>query len=242
MKKERGKWVKQDIKSAAKATLGYNAHRVDKEKERMERVLFGNGGKLSEEQALQMIDDASQKTYFFRLILSPDPKSENKDKTIDQWKLTQELVQWLQLQIGREISFVAAEHAGDTGHTDIAHIHAILLIERFGREKMITVPMIDQMRELAAGKALAQQQGREQARPLEPQPDRQPAREVPPVHKQQRTFLPRLQEWEPAIEPLDLVACGNCGHAQSPHTKDGWRKCLSCGEELSKGIEEGLSL
>jgi hypothetical protein len=63
-KREHGRWVKQNTKSAAKATLGYNAHRVDREKQRMERILFGNGGLLTEEQALRTIDEASKNIYF----------------------------------------------------------------------------------------------------------------------------------------------------------------------------------
>jgi hypothetical protein len=238
MKRERGTWVKQNIKAAAQATLGYNAHRVDKEKQRMERILFGNGGLLTEEQAMRTIDEASKKIYFFRMILNPDPKTEDRDKNTDLWKLTKELVQWLEQTLEREIPFIAAEH---DDHTDLKHIHAILLIERVGREKMITVPIINQMRELASGRALQQQQGREQV--LAHQQDRHRAVALPPVPKRSHALPPRRQEnfRETATQPLDLITCGDCGNMQSPHTKDGWWKCMSCGRELVRGREEGLS-
>ena len=74
-KKERGRWRKQDVKAHAKATLGYNAHRVGKDKEKMDRVLFGNHGTLTEEQAAQMIEAITYNTYVFRMKLSPDPKT-----------------------------------------------------------------------------------------------------------------------------------------------------------------------
>jgi hypothetical protein len=170
------------------------------------------------------------------MILNPDPKTEDKDKTTDLWKLTKELVQWLEQTLEREIPFIAAEH---DDHTDLKHIHAILLIERFGRKKMITVPTINKMRELAAGKALDQQQKREQV--LAHQQDQHRAVALPPVQKQQRTFIPRLQDREPAAKPLDLVSCGSCGNSQSPHIKDGWWKCGSCGRELTRGREAGIS-
>jgi len=227
-KRENGKWVKQDMKAAAKATLGYIGHRVGKEKEKMDRTLFGHGGALTEEQVERMIDEAPDNTYFFRLILSPDPNGENKERNLDLWKLTKDIVEFLEQRLNREnLPFIGAEH---NDHTDIPHVHALILIQRRGKEMLIDKATINAVRELATKRALGQKQ------------DRQNTRALPPVQKQQRIFLPRLLDRESAAEPLDLVACGNCGHIQSPHSNDGWWKCLGCGEALTRGREEGLSL
>jgi hypothetical protein len=228
MKRENGKWIKQDIKAAAKATLGYIAHRVGKEKEKMERTLFGHGGALTDEQVERMIDEAPDNTYFFRLILSPDPNGENQERNLDLRKLTKDIVEFLEKRLDREnLPFIGAEH---NDHTDIPHVHALILIQRMGREMLIDRETINAVRELATERALGQKQGR------------QNVRELRPVQKQQRLFIPQLLDRESAVEPLDLIACGNCGNTQSPNTKDGWRKCLSCGEALTQGREEGLSL
>jgi ribosomal protein L35 len=158
-----GKRVKLTAKDQAKEAVGYNAHRVGKEKEKMDRELLGHDGKLTEEQVLKMIDDAPKNMLFWLMILSPDPNRENKDKNVNLWQLTKKLVEWLEVKLDREIPFILAEH---NDHTNIAHTHVILLIERYGREKPITVPVINQMRELAAGQAMAKQLGKAQAREL----------------------------------------------------------------------------
>jgi hypothetical protein len=228
MIKEKGKWVKQNIKAAAKEKLGYIAHRVGKEKEKMERTLFGHGGPLTEEQVERMIDEAPDNTYFFGLILSPDPNGENQERNLDLWKLTKDIVELLEQRLGREnLPFIGAEH---NDHTDIPHVHALILIQRMGREMLIDRETIKAVYELATERALGQKQ------------ERQNVRELRPVQTQKRLFIPQLLDREIAVEPLDLVACGNCGNTQSPNTKDGWRKCLSCGEELTQGRGEGLSL
>src|SRR3954464_3260602 len=157
------------VKTQAREALGYNEKRPGKDQEKIERNLFGHGGQLTGEQALKMIDEASRNTYFWRLILSPDPNGENKDKQANLWKLTKQLVEWLEAKLQREIPFVAVEH---NDHTNIAHVHAILLIERHGREMLITKEMIDHMREMAAGQALAQQRAKAQALEMIPRVDR----------------------------------------------------------------------
>src|SRR3954466_11058115 len=191
MKKENGKWIKQNIKDAAKATLGYIAHRVGKEKEKMDRTLFGHGGALTEEQVERMIDEAPDNTYFFRLILSPDPNGENKERNLDLWKLTKDIVEFLEQRLNREnLPFIGAEH---NDHTDIPHVHALILIPRRGKEMLFDKATINAVRELATKRALGQKQ------------DRQNTRALPPVQKQQRIYIPRLQDRKTAVQPLDLV-------------------------------------
>src|SRR3954451_6844367 len=208
MKRENGMWVKQNIKAAAKETIGYIAHRVGKEQEKMERTLFGHGGALTDEQVERMIDEAPNNTYFFRLILSPDPNGENQERNLDLWKLTKDIVEFLEQRLGREnLPFIGAEH---NDHTDIHHVHALILIQRMGNEMLIDNETINAVRNLATERALGQKQ------------DRKHARELTPVQMQKRIFTPQLQDWEDVAKPIDQIACGNCGNVQSPYTKDGW--------------------
>src|SRR3954470_17325191 len=226
-KRENGKWVKQDMKAAAKATLGYIGHRVGKEKEKMDRTLFGHGGALTDEQVERMIDEAPDNTYFFRLILSPDPNGENQERNLDLRKLTKDIVEFLEQRLGREnLPFIGAEH---NDHTDIPHVHALILIQRMGKEMLIDKETINAVRNLATERALGQKQ------------DRKHARELTPVQMQKRIFTPQLQDWEDVAKPIDQIACWSCGNVQSPYTKDGWRKCLNCGNDLVQGREAGLS-
>src|SRR3954454_2770854 len=187
-KRENGKWVKQDMKAAAKATLGYIGHRVGKEKEKMDRTIFGHGGALTDEQVERMIDEAPDNTYFFRLILSPDPNGENQERNLDLWKLTKDIVELLEQRLNREnIPFIGAEH---NDHTDIPHVHALILIQRMGKEMLIDKETINAVRKLATERALAQKQ------------DRKLARNLTHVQNQKRLFIPQLLDRESAVEPI----------------------------------------
>jgi hypothetical protein len=96
------------------------------------------------------------------MMLSPDVKTENKEKDLDLWELTDKLVMWLEKKLGRDIPYIGAVH----NNTENPHVHTILLVERFGREKPITVPVINQLRLLAAGQALEQQRKRSEPEPV----------------------------------------------------------------------------
>jgi hypothetical protein len=145
----------------AKATLGYNETRKGKEGEEIVRKLFGKTGPLTREQADWLIENASKNTYFFRWILSPDANEENKEKDLDLWKLARDGVRWLEERLQREgeIQLIGAEH---NDHTEIPHIHAILLIERRGREKILTGKDLDAFRKAIHQMALDQRLTREQ--------------------------------------------------------------------------------
>src|SRR4051794_21085332 len=89
-------------KKAAKATLGYNETRRGKEGAEIKRILFGPDGKVTKEEAERIIDEASRNTYYWRMILSPDPNGENAEKNLDLWGLTKQAVIWLEERLKRE--------------------------------------------------------------------------------------------------------------------------------------------
>src|SRR3954464_164499 len=149
-------------KNKAQATLGYNETRLGKDGAEIERQLFGKSGPLTKEQAERQIKFAPPNTYFWRMKLSPDPNGENAEKILDLWELTRDAVRWLEERLGRvgKIGLIGAEH---NDHTEIAHIHAILLIERRGREKILTRDGINAFREATAQRALDQRLTRQLA-------------------------------------------------------------------------------
>lgn len=64
-------------RDTAKATVRYIAHRREKDEKTQTRMLFGRDGEeLTKYQAYRMIDNAKGNTTFFRLVISPDRKTE----------------------------------------------------------------------------------------------------------------------------------------------------------------------
>ncbi len=60
----------------AKANIYYIQNRPGRNKERQSRLLFGPSGNMGRAEAYQCITEAPKGTYFYRLKLSPDPKTE----------------------------------------------------------------------------------------------------------------------------------------------------------------------
>jgi hypothetical protein len=239
---------KHALKSA-KATLGYNETRLGKDGEEIERQLFGKSGPLTKEQAEQLIKAASDNTYFYRMKLSPDPNGENAEKMLDLWELTRDAVRWLEERLGREgeIGLIGAEH---DDHTEIAHIHAILLIERRGREKILTKDDINEFREAVAKMALDKKLNRqlavEQQEVRQQQQEQQQRRQPGPVAKETRTRpLPASRHFERLIEPSYRVARQKCpacaGEEAQKKLLTGVEICPVCGRYLGQGREVALS-
>jgi hypothetical protein len=227
-------------KAKAKATLSYNGRRAGKDKVKMQRVLFGHGGELTEEQAERMIDEAPKNTYFWRVILSPDPTREDQDKDLDIRQLTKDVIVWLEDRLHRagKIPFIAAEH---NDHTDKRHIHAVALIQRFGKEKMITREILAQLYQAATDRALTQRvardQSQEQARPQQTREKRggQLVR-LPALRSERHAGGRRL-----AVDTHPCPACGP-GQAMQKLARQLYR-CPACGlvdRGRSFGLEASL--
>jgi hypothetical protein len=230
-------------RTQAKATLGYNETRQGKDGEAIERKLFGNGGPLTREQAEWLIENAGKNTYFFRWILAPDPNGENWEKHLDLWQLTRDGVAWLEERLHREgqIQLIGAEH---DDHTGIPHIHAILLIERRGREKILTPKDINDFREAIRQMARKQRLEREQAqlqhaeKVMQSGPRQQPIT-VPPAHQELITPQPK-REPAAATQKLLCLVCG--GEKEGELIAKGNARCPVCGRELTRRKEAALSL
>jgi hypothetical protein len=229
-------------RAKAKKTLGYNETRKGKDGEEIERKLFGKHGPLTREQAELIIESASNKTYFFRWILSPDLNEENGEKDLDLWQLARDGVRWLEERLKRqgEIQLIGAEH---NDHTGIPHIHAILLIERHGRQLILNQKDIDDFREVVHKLALEQRHNRQQGREIEAQMATQaPQRhhETPPQSRKALLGHQTVREPLLNIRPSQCMVC----HSEKvvELLKAGEARCPACGRELNRKKEVALHL
>src|SRR3712207_1615412 len=117
---------------------------------------------MEKEQAYRMMDEAPKGTYFYRLVLATDPRREDAFKDLNLWKLTEHTMRHVEDRLredGRlagEIQFIAAEH---NDHTDIRHIHALVLLQgRLGIED------IQELRTELTAHALSERQQLDQDR------------------------------------------------------------------------------
>ena len=143
-------------KTAAKKTIKYYAHRPDKHGARARRELFGPDGELSKDQAYRLIDSAQKGTTFFRIMISPDPALEDKNRDLYLPDLTVATMTKLEERTRQEIAYLAAEH---NDSTDKRHLHVLAMIR--GR---LNPHDFRALRETATAASLFQRLERDQAR------------------------------------------------------------------------------
>jgi hypothetical protein len=114
-------------RSLAKANISYIQVRPGRDKQRLTRTLFGAGGSMGRYEAYGFITDAPPGTYFYRLKLSPDPKTEDVKRDLHMQKLTRQMMRNLERRLKTPLPWAAAVH-GD--HTDIRHVHILAAIPR----------------------------------------------------------------------------------------------------------------
>jgi hypothetical protein len=139
----------------AKRTVRYITHRCGKEKQKVTRQIFGIDGELEKHHAYQMIDEAQKGTVFFRIVISPDPKKEDKNRDLYLWQITEQTMLKLEERLQKQIQYAAAEH---NDHTDIRHVH--LLASLKGR---IEKQDLKALREAATSACLLQRRERDLA-------------------------------------------------------------------------------
>jgi hypothetical protein len=111
--------------TAAKAATRYIENRPGREGARVVRTLFNADGKMQRGEVYDMIDQADKGSYFFRLVISPDPTSEDSGKNLSLRELTEKTMQSLEDRFERPIPWVAAIHAD---HAEHRHIHALAIV------------------------------------------------------------------------------------------------------------------
>ena len=134
----------------AKASVRYIENRPGRDGTKIHRTLFNTDGKVERGDAYAMIDQAATGSYFFRLVISPDPKAEDSDKNLMLRELTEKTIASLEDRFQRPLQWVAAIHAD---HAEHRHVHAIAIVP-----ERLNVQDFQRMRGAATEAALEQVQ------------------------------------------------------------------------------------
>src|SRR6266516_999370 len=133
---------------SAKASVRYIENRPGRDGARVVRTLFKADGKVERGEVYDMIDQAANGSYFFRLVISPDPKSEDSDRSLRLRELTEKTIKSLEDRFHQPLQWVAAIHAD---HAEHRHVHAIAIVP-----ERLQVQDFKRMRSAATEEALAQ--------------------------------------------------------------------------------------
>ncbi|SRR5260370_20569186 len=137
----------------AKASIRYIEHRPGKDNAKINRTLFGVDGAMGRWQAYQMIDDSQKGSFFFRFVISPDPKSEDTEKDLFLREITEKTMLSLEDRLQSEVQWVAATHDDHAPHR---HVHVVAVVP--GR---LQVQDFQVLRQTATEAALAQRKERD---------------------------------------------------------------------------------
>jgi hypothetical protein len=143
-------------RGGAKAALRYIQHRPGREGEKMKRELFGIDGVMERGEAYQMIDETEKGTVFFRIVISPDPATEDIDKDLSLQEITSQTMLQLKDRLTKDVPYVAVEHDDHAPHR---HVHVLALVK--GR---LNTQDFQALRDTATEAALLQRQERDQQR------------------------------------------------------------------------------
>jgi hypothetical protein len=133
---------------AAKASVRYIEHRPGKDGAKVRRTLFQADGKVERREVYEMIDVAAKSSYFFRLVISPDPQREDSDKNLALREITERTIQSLEDRFQQPLQWVAAIHAD---HAEHRHVHVIAIVPA-----RLEVQDFQRMRSAATEEALEQ--------------------------------------------------------------------------------------
>ena len=78
---------------AAKASVRYIENRPGKDGAKCQRTLFTADGKVERGEVYDMFDQAAKGSYFFRLVISPNPQREDSDKNLSLREITERTIQ-----------------------------------------------------------------------------------------------------------------------------------------------------
>jgi hypothetical protein len=191
-----------------KAHVRYIAHRPGRQGEKLSRWLFDLNGRIDKDQAYHLIDEATRGRVFFKVIVSPDPKREDRFQDLDLQHMTRKTILELQQQLGRPVQFLATIH---NDHAPHRHVHGILIMQgRLSREDFKLL------------RATATQEAKFQRRTLDL------ARE-----NLNHLFQDRgNRDWQPRVRsaPAKIQMCPNCGVMQSKYAYE----CFNCGAPLHR--------
>ena len=129
---------------------------------RITRTLFGWDGAMERQDAYRMVDEAEGGSSYFRIKISPDPKTEDTKRDLSLQEVTEITMQTFEERIRKPVHWVAAEH---DDHTPIRHVHILAIARgRVNREDLQAIMQTATRACLAQRRALdrAGEQAREQ--------------------------------------------------------------------------------
>jgi hypothetical protein len=115
------------IGAEAKQTIRYNQNRPGKDNTKITRSLWGWGGTIERKEAYKLIDEANNRSYFYRIILNFDAQKEDTYKDIYLRTVTEQTMRGLEEGLGTAFEFIAATH---DDHTPLRHVHILALLPR----------------------------------------------------------------------------------------------------------------
>jgi hypothetical protein len=80
---------------------------------------------MERQDAYQMIDEAAKGSFFYRFILSPDPKKEDRNHDLDMRDIARQTILALEEHLGQSILWVGATHDDHAPHL---HAHLVAII------------------------------------------------------------------------------------------------------------------
>ena len=149
-------YVKRGIreKANAKATIRYIQNRRGVDNTKTSRSLFGWDGVMGRYEAYRMIDEAEKGSVFYRIIISPDPETEDTKRDLHLRNVTENMMHALEDHIHQQVSWVGAIHADHAPHR---HVHIVAIVPgRLERQEFQALPRV--LRSAATQAALEQRQ------------------------------------------------------------------------------------
>src|SRR5438067_6194449 len=111
---------------SAKANIRYIQHRTGKDGTRIVRSLFGSDGTMNRGEAYRLIDKAEQGSVFFRMKISPDPKTEDTKRDLFLQEVTHKTLDTLEQRLGTSVSYFFFNQK--TAY-DIRHVHVLAVVK-----------------------------------------------------------------------------------------------------------------
>lgn len=113
-------------KQEIKANLKYFTHMAGRNSEKMSRDIFTNMGETDKQAFYSQVKRAGRGTFFYKFMVSPDPKREDSLKDLDLRYITRRTIRKMEKAVGRRLLFFAAVHNAD--HTNLRHVHGIFVV------------------------------------------------------------------------------------------------------------------
>jgi hypothetical protein len=137
-------------KAGAKTYIRYFEQRPGRDRAKMTRALFGTDGRITKQDAYRLIELAQKGSVFYKMVINPDPISEDSRRDLDLRQITEQTMQKIEAIVKKQIAWVAAIH---DDHTPKRHIHALAVVNR-----ILNTQELQELRLSATKAALFQRQ------------------------------------------------------------------------------------